>query len=128
MAIEIVPPYAAVLGLFFIALTLRAVMARGAARRLIGPIEDERLNRRLRVHGNFAEYAPMAIVLLAFAELRGTPPAILHAACAALVAGRLLHAWGVSRVPETLRWRKAGMLLSLGAIVTASIRILASYL
>ncbi len=128
MAIGIVPLYAALLGLLYIALTLRAVMARGAARRLIGPLEEERLNRRLRVHGNFAEYVPLALLLLAFAEIRGAAPMAIHAACTALVAGRLLHAWGVSKVPETLRWRQAGMVLTLASIAAAAIRILASYL
>lgn len=127
LPLETVPPYAALLGFLYIALTLRSVMARGTARRLIGPLEDERLNRRLRVHGNFAEYAPLALLLLAFAELRGASAAALHGACVALVVGRCLHAWGVSQVPETLRWRQAGMVLTLGAIATAAIRILASY-
>lgn len=127
MPLETVPLYAALLGIVYVGLSLRAAMGRAVARRLIGALDDERLNRRLRVHGNFAEYAPLALLLLAFAEIRGMSHAMLHAACAALLAGRLLHAWGVSQVPETLRWRQAGMILTLGSIVTAAARILAGY-
>ncbi|MBL8831420.1 MAG: MAPEG family protein [Rhodospirillales bacterium] len=128
MALEIVPVYAALLGLIYIALTLRAVMARRTAQKLIGALGQEALDRRLRVHGNFAEYAPLALLLLAFAEARGASATALHAACAALVVGRLCHAWGVSRVPEVLRWRQIGMVLTLAAIAAATIRIFASYL
>ncbi len=48
------------------------------------------------MHGNFAEYVPFALVLLALAELSGAHWAGVHALGLSLLAGRLLHAYGIS--------------------------------
>jgi uncharacterized membrane protein YecN with MAPEG domain len=128
MALEIVPIYAALLGLLYLALSLRAVRARRAARKAIGPLGDETLDRHVRVHANFAEYAPFVLLLLAFAELREAPEGLLHIACAGLVAGRVGHAWGVSQTPENFRFRKYGMMATFFALVVAVTLLLASYL
>ena len=35
-------------------------------------------SRAMRVHANFAEYVPLALILVAFAELQGQPAAFVH--------------------------------------------------
>jgi uncharacterized membrane protein YecN with MAPEG domain len=52
-----------------------------------------------RVQANFAEYVPLALVLLLLAELGAAPAAVLHGSALLLLASRLLHAWGLSRSP-----------------------------
>ena len=128
MALEIVPIYAAVLGLLYLVLSGRAIRARRAARKAIGPLGDDALERHVRVHGNFAEYAPFVLLLLAFAEIREAPEGLLHLACVGLVAGRVVHAWGVSQEPENFRFRKYGMMATFFALVVAVTLLLASYL
>ncbi len=128
MLLEIVPLYAALLGMLYLALSLRAIRARRAARKAIGPLGETALDRHVRVHANFAEYAPFVLLLLAFAELREAPEGLLHLACAGLVAGRFAHAWGVSREPENFRFRKYGMMATFFALVVAVTLLLASYL
>ena len=128
MLLEIVPLYAALLGVFYLVLSGRAIRARRAARKAIGPLGDEALDRHVRVHANFAEYAPFVLLLLAFAEIREAPEGLLHLACAGLVAGRVLHAWGVSRAPENFRFRIYGMMATFFALVVAITLLLASYL
>ncbi|MBI3507026.1 MAG: MAPEG family protein [Proteobacteria bacterium] len=128
MTLEIVPIYAALLGLLYFLLSGRAIDARRRARRAIGLLGEESLDRRLRAHANFAEYAPFILLLLAFAELRGASATGLHLACVCLVLGRSFHAWGVSRVPENFRWRMAGMIGTFTALAIAIATVLKSYL
>jgi len=128
MALEIVPIYAALLGVLYLVLSGRAIRARRAARKAIGALGDDALDRHVRVHANFAEYAPFVLLLLAFAELREAPEGLLHLACAGLVVGRLSHAWGVSQASENFRFRIYGMMATFFALVVAVTLLLASYL
>ena len=127
MDLQIFPGYAALLGLLYLFLSVRAIGARRAARKAIGPLGEERLDRRMRAHANFAEYVPLVLLLLAFAELRGAGPVTVHVACILLVAGRSAHAFGVSRVPENFRWRVAGMAGTLTALGISVLMLLAGY-
>ncbi len=120
----IVPHYAAVLALVFVALSVNVIKGRRERRVAIGVSGAGDLERRVRAHGNFAEYAPFALLLIAMAELRGTPPLVLHALCASLLLGRLVHAWGVSRTDEDLRVRVAGMAATFAAIAGAALALL----
>ncbi len=124
MELAIVPYYAAVLALVFVALSVNVIKGRRERRVAIGVSGAGDLERRVRAHGNFAEYAPFALLLIAMAELRGTPPLVLHALCASLLLGRLAHAWGVSRTDEDLRVRVAGMAATFAAIAGAALALL----
>lgn len=128
MTPAIVPLYAIFLAALYFILSVRAIGARRLGRKAIGPIGEAALDRRLRVHANFAEYVPFVLLLLAFAEMRGAPPAALHFAGAVLAAARLSHAWGVSQPAENFRFRVAGMAGTLAALWSAVAAILASYL
>lgn len=57
---RIVPLYAGVLTLFFMALSVRTIRLRGRLGIVIGPGEDASLQCAIRVHANFAEYVPLA--------------------------------------------------------------------
>ncbi|WP_242108516.1 TMEM43 family protein [Luteimonas aquatica] len=63
----------------------------------IGDGGDARLARRIRVHANFAEYVPTALLLLLLLEVSGLPAPWLWAFGATLLLGRLLHAIGLGR-------------------------------
>jgi uncharacterized membrane protein YecN with MAPEG domain len=128
MNLVVVPVYAAVLAVLFVALSIRAIGARRIAKIAVGPLGREALDRRLRAHANFAEYAPFALLLLAFAETRGAPDFALHAGALLLLVGRASHAWGVSRAPENFRFRVAGMAMTFAAFVAGISAILATYL
>jgi len=119
----IVPFYAAVLGLIFIVLSGRVIAARRQFRVRLGSGGQELLERRIRVQGNFAEYVPLTIILLTFLELDGAPKWLVHALCIALIIGRGVHAYCVSRIDEDLRQRRAGMILTFGPMATAAIGV-----
>ena len=113
--------YAAILALVFVALSARVIVRRRAARVSIGMGGDAGLERRARVHANFAEYVPLALVLLLLAELSRSPAWLLHLAGIALVLGRVAHAVGLSRRPEDFRLRVAGMVATLTTILVLAL-------
>ncbi|WP_119167070.1 MAPEG family protein [Algihabitans albus] len=116
MSLTVTPFYASLLGLQLIFLSLRVIRLRRRSRVPLGDGGDETLLRCLRVQGNFAEYVPFCLLLIALAELQGLPVWPLHGLGLALLAGRLIHASGVSRDPEPYRLRVIGMFLTFAVL------------
>jgi uncharacterized protein len=125
MVPHIVPAYAALLALFFLYLSVRVMRARGSTGVAIGTGGDAMLERRMRVHANFAEYVPLALILLGFMEIEGTRAWYLHLLCLALLVGRAAHAYGVSHDPDILPLRAAGVLGTFFPIIAAALTLLA---
>lgn len=108
--------YASLLAFLFLLLSVRVIVQRREARVEIGHGESRELLRRSRVHANFAEYVPVALILLALAESMKVPSVVLHALGLMLVAGRTVHAYALSRNPHILRLRVLGMWMTLATI------------
>ena len=108
--------YAALLTPLFLLLSKRVIEARKHARVGVGDGGDSLLMRRIRVHANFAEYVPLALILLACAESVKTPAILMHCAGVVLVFSRCLHAYGVSQEPENFKYRIASMMMTLGVL------------
>ncbi|NKC33907.1 MAPEG family protein [Falsiroseomonas selenitidurans] len=104
--------YAGLLGFGFILLVVRTAQMRGRYRLTLGT-SHRLVERAVRAHGNFAEHAPFALLLLALCEANGLPAWALHALGVTLLVGRFCHAWGIAREPEVMRWRMLGMSLTL---------------
>ncbi len=117
----VTPIYAGLLALLYIALAIRVIRARRSAKVAVGTGGDRDLERAVRVHANFAEYAPLALLLVLMLELRGTDPVPLHGLGAFLVAARLVHAYGMSRSPEDHRFRVVGMATTLTVVAVAAL-------
>lgn len=115
---------AALLAFLFIHLSFKVINIRKARRVAIGAGGDAELERAMRVHANFAEYVPFALLLLAFAAWRGLPEWIVAILCTVLVLGRLAHAYGVARVDEDFRFRTAGMVATFGTIALSASSLL----
>ena len=113
--------YAALLGLVYIALAGNVFGYRRRHHVALGHGDDPVLERRIRAHGNFAEYAPFILLLIGFAEAQGGVPWLIHGLCAALVIGRAIHAVGISRANEDYRLRATGMALTLTSCGAASV-------
>lgn len=124
----IVPFYAALLALMFIVLSNRVVKARRAARVAIGDGDNLRLRRTIAVHNNFAQYVPLALLLLIFVEISAAPVWLVHLLALMLLAGRVLHAYGVSQEQENFRLRSTGMVLTFAAIAIAAVQLLTTTL
>ena len=124
---HIVLLYAAVLALMFVGLSVRTLRMRRRLRIAIGSGEREELLRAMRVHANFAEYVPLALLLIFFVESTGMAPLQVHLLGSGLVVGRISHAFGVSQVRENFRFRVFGMALTFGVLVAAAIRLLYAF-
>lgn len=124
----VTPLYAAILGLVFVALSLQTIRLRRRHRVALGDGDQAPLRRAMRVHANFAEYVPLALLLMFFVEHDGGSAIRVHALGIALLAGRLLHAWGVSQLRENFRYRTTGMVLTFSVIISASLFLLFSRL
>lgn len=104
--------YAALLVPLLIVLSVRVIGMRRAAKVAIGHSDDHNLLRAMRVHANFTEYVPMALLMMALAESLAAPQLLLHAVGIGLVVGRLTHAVGVSQTRENINLRVTGMMLT----------------
>ena len=124
----IVPFYASLLAALYFFLSLRVIRMRRRERIALGDGENARLERAIRVHANFAEYVPLALLLATFVELQQSSPLMIHLIGLALITGRVIHAYGVSQEKEDYRVRVVGMGLTFGAIVTSALRLLSSFL
>jgi hypothetical protein len=113
--------YGALLALFFVFLSFRVIGWRRVKQVELGHGDDSQLLRRMRVHANFAEYVPFALLLMAMAESMTAPRPIIHLAGLILIAGRIMHAYGLSQTPHILRYRIGGMMLTFTALGLSAI-------
>ena len=108
--------YASFLALLFVFLSFRVIGWRRLVKVEIGHGDDNQLLRRMRVHANFAEYVPFTLLLMAMAESMTAPRPLIHLVGLILIAGRLMHAYGLSQTPHILRYRVWGMMLTFFAL------------
>jgi len=117
-SIQAILACAAVLGLIFVGLSIMTIAERRKASVSLGAGDSDRLLRRIRAHANFAEYVPLALILIAGVAITEAPLWFVNTSCTGLVAGRVLHATGILRSDERLRI--AGMAATLTVIGATS--------
>ena len=108
----VTPLYAAALVLWFLVLTLRVVQERGKSRVSLGDGGNTALQRAIRGHANFAEYVPLALLLLAILEISRFSLYVIHALGLTLLLARLLHGYALSFTAQFRFGRSAGALLT----------------
>lgn len=113
--------YAAILGLMYIALAFRIIKLRYKYKTGIGDGGHAELAQAIRVHGNFAEYTPLALILLALAAYSGSHPILVHACGAAFTIGRVLHAIAITHSKGPSKFRFWGMISSFIVIAILSV-------
>ena len=117
----VTPLYAAVLVLLFLVLSLRVVLNRRSAKVSLGDGGDALLQRAIRGHANFAEYVPLALLLLAILELSRFSIYVLHAIGIALVIARLLHGYALAYRSEFRFGRYYGALLTFAVLIVEAL-------
>lgn len=110
MSLAITGFYAGLAGLMLIVLSVRVIRRRRARGLSVGDGGDAELTRRIRAHGNFCEYVPLALIILATVEGAGYPAWLVHGLGICLLAGRVFHAWSMGA--GSIRARVAGMSLT----------------
>ena len=124
---HIVPLYASILALLFVALSVRTLRMRRGLKIAIGDAGNPAMLRAMRVHSNFAEYVPLSLLLIYFVEVGGANVLIVHILALCLLVGRASHAFGVSQVNENYAFRVFGMAMTFTTLVSASAYLLYSY-
>ena len=112
--------YAGLLTVLYVVLAFLIIARRYRLRVGLGDGGDPALQRAIRVHGNFGEYVPLGLVLMILSENLGSPSWLIHAVGLALLCGRILHAFGLSRESDASPGRGAGMILTFAALLTAA--------
>ena len=121
MLLPVTAIYAALLGLMLLVLKFRVI---GARRRLLVDLLDggERdVTRRMRVHGNFTEHVPTALILMAIVEVNGAAAWYIHPLGVVLIISRVLHANGLERTPGKSFGRATGVLGTTAVITSAAL-------
>jgi uncharacterized protein len=113
--------YALPLAVIFLILFMSVSMARSKLNQSIGDGGHVDLHERIRKHGNFVEWVPMVMILMALAEANGTGAIWLHVAGALLTLGRVLHPFGLKANVATHPLRIAG---NMGGILATVILVI----
>ena len=120
---SIIAIYTPVFALLFVVLSVNVIRTRRREKVGLGAGGNVAVERAMRVHANFSEYVPITLLLLLILEQSGGNILLLHALFVVLLAGRIIHAWGVSQQKENFTFRVSGMILTFTVIMTASIAI-----
>jgi uncharacterized membrane protein YecN with MAPEG domain len=115
---------------FFVALAAVALAALGffvASSRFrrrvsFGDKGDNVMVRRIRTHGNFAEYVPLALLALALIEYQSAPKWQVWALGGALALSRALHAGGI--LAGILSLRSSGIILTFLMLIACAVVLL----
>ena len=95
MTFQITSVYAAVLGLVAIFLSFQVIQMRAKTKISLLDGDNNALKECIRRHGNFIEYVPLALILMALAEGGGATPGWLHTIGGVLLVSRLIHPFGI---------------------------------
>ena len=116
MTIAITPIYAIILTLLYLVLAFRVIYERRTQKFAYGDNDSPRIHAKIRAQANWAEYAPIALLLMLMAELMGAQAWALHGIGILLLIGRGMHGYGMSFVPKQLKFRTRGMMLTVISI------------
>lgn len=113
--------YAMPLAVLFLVLWFRVTVTRSSLKVSIGDAGNVALHEKVRQHGNFIEWTPFVLLLMVIAEGNGADAIWLHVSGALLLAGRLIHPFGLvaSNAAHPLRivGNTASLLATLNVIV-----------
>ena len=113
--------YAGLLALLYVALTVYVIEGRYKYKIGLGDGGNPAMSRRIRIHGNFAEYVPLGVLLLFLVDYVQTTPFLVHVLGLMLLIGRIFHLWGICRSDRISLGRTAGMILTILMIIFCAI-------
>lgn len=118
MTLSITALYAGILALIVIVLAVNVTVHRVKLRVPLGDGGNVQMRRMIRLHGNAAEYIPLALILQAIYEINGGWHAALHVIGIALIAGRVIQTWGMWATDMTNIGRQIGQSLTWLSVAT----------
>jgi uncharacterized membrane protein YecN with MAPEG domain len=115
----------ATLTIIFVKLSFAVIGLRRKNKVGLGNGGHEDLERAIRAQGNFAEYVPIGIILIACLELNGAPWYLVAIPGITLILGRWIHAKGINIPPPDFSKRGLGMKLTFGTLISLAVLNLA---
>jgi len=115
--------YAIPMVLIYLVLSVRVISYRRSKAIGLGDGGDKSLIKRVRAHANWAEYAPISLLLLAVLETLFAPSLVLHVLGLLALLGRLFHAYGFSASPPKMGLRVAGMGFTLTMLICSVVML-----
>ena len=109
---------ASALTIIFIKLSFAVIGLRRKNKVGLGSGGHDDLERAIRAQGNFAEYVPFGIILIACLELNGAPWWLVAILGTILIIGRLIHARGINVPPPDFSKRILGMKFTFGTLIS----------
>jgi uncharacterized protein len=113
--------YAGLLALVYLGISGWVIRVRIQQKVLSGDKGNPVMANAMRVHANFAEYVPLALILLLLAEMQGAPALALHALGAVLLLARVMHALGMASHPHKPPLRGGGAALTFAVLLLAGL-------
>ena len=117
----VTPLYAGLLVFWFLVLSVRVIRRRGSDKIALGDGGNARMLRVIRAQANFAEYVPLALLLMALLELSRFSIYLLHGLGVTLLVARLLHGYALSFTPKFMFGRVAGTGLTFLMLAVAAV-------
>lgn len=124
MSLAITSFYAAILALLYVVLAALVIRQRFKHRIGLGTGKEPQLLQTVRMHGNFSEYVPFLLILVALLELQQSPAWQLHLVAGLTLAGRILHAIGLWRSSGTSMPRFLGIISTFAALIVGAMFLL----
>lgn len=128
----ITPVYASLLAVMLIGLSVNVIKGRRKLGAGLGDADNMDMQRRIRAQANLAEYAPMFILLLGFAEYQTLPYWAVHLFGVIFLVGRAMHAYSVFKAEQydgykltaNPIWRIRGMICTFNCLGLLALIIL----
>jgi uncharacterized protein len=117
----VTPLYAGLLVLWFVFLSITVIRRRGSGKISLGDGGDPGMLRVIRGQANFAEYVPLALLLILMLEMSHFSIYVLHALGLTLLVARLLHGYALSFTEHFQFGRVAGASLTFLVMVVAAV-------
>jgi uncharacterized membrane protein YecN with MAPEG domain len=102
---------ACILAALFLRLSFGVIRLRRQHKVGLGSGGVDDLERAIRAQANFAEYVPIALILMACLELNGAPLWLIA------IPGRVIHAKGINQPPPHFSNRVIGMKFTITTLI-----------
>lgn len=124
MILPITSLFAGLLTLLLLVLSIRIIRLRWRDKVGIGTGESLDLKVAVRIHGNFIEYVPLALILLALLEWQGLSALWLYGLGGLLFVARVNHAIGLTKTAGVSIYRTIGVLGTFLMLLIAAIHLI----
>ena len=124
----ITPLFAAIFALMFVFLSSGVIKTRLSEKIGLGLGDSRELEKAVRIQGNFAEYVPLALVLLWFLETISFNSGLVFWLGCVLLASRIAHVIGMQNPDQYMKFRQLGVIGTFLVLVVSSLTLLWWYI